>query len=404
MTDEVELREKAKIIAEATGRSEEKVLEDLLDDGIVNLSNEQRKDKDLVQQLKEAAELITTVQSISQEVSENTVLNGGDNKTEVKVETTLEGDVVDRAIDSLQRKADNIKKLALTLVPIFLLITGGSMEAFGIIDIMGSDDVDDSGYETVWGCTVADADNYNPDATDDDGSCWWGNGGGGDECYDDWVWKNEAIFDHDHNGQGFNNDLRIQVDFIDLNQCNYNMNNGYFDIMVGDYQRIIEQDFSNQFTINEHYIDLPEGDYFVQIDYYTYDGSHWNGPEAWVYMESEPNCDLDLIHKDAELYLIGGNKLEVAMIIQSNNECEGDIDFMFSLYHNNSYQSTVDYGVLDAQSIEGSGEYRFTLSHDSWDNLGDGEWFLETRFRPNDTGQEICCIDTNKVEVKVESN
>src|SRR5210317_1515323 len=112
MADDEELRNKAKIIAEATGRTEEKVLEDLLDDGIVNLSNEERKDKDLVQQLKEAAELITTVQSISQEVSENTVLNGGENKTEVKVETTLEGDVVDRAIDSLQRKADNIKKLA----------------------------------------------------------------------------------------------------------------------------------------------------------------------------------------------------------------------------------------------------------------------------------------------------
>ena len=184
MADDEELRNKAKIIAEATGRTEEKVLEDLLDDGIVNLSNEERKDKDLVQQLKEAAELITTVQSISQEVSENTVLNGGENKTEVKVETTLDGDVVDRAIDSLQRKADNIKKLALTLVPIFLLITGGSMEAFGVIDIMGSDD---SESETVWGCTVADADNYNPDATDDDGSCWWDNGGGGDECYDDWA-------------------------------------------------------------------------------------------------------------------------------------------------------------------------------------------------------------------------
>jgi len=37
MTDDVitdELREKAKVIAEATGRSEEKIIEDLLDDGV----------------------------------------------------------------------------------------------------------------------------------------------------------------------------------------------------------------------------------------------------------------------------------------------------------------------------------------------------------------------------------
>ena len=144
-----ELLEKAEVIAEATGRSIEAIIEDLLDDGIVNLSNED-KQTDLVAQLKEAAELITTVQSISQEVSENTVLNGGENKTDVVVETTLEGDVVDRAIESLQLKADNIKKLVITLAPIFLLLTGGSMEAFGIIDLWESES--DSDYDYYDGC------------------------------------------------------------------------------------------------------------------------------------------------------------------------------------------------------------------------------------------------------------
>ena len=117
-----ELAEKAKIVAEATGRDEADVLADLLDDGIVNMSNEDEKSKDLVTQLKEAAELITTVQSINKEVSENKVLNGGENSTEVKVETTLEGDIVDRAIESIQRKSENIKKLVITLTPLFLLV------------------------------------------------------------------------------------------------------------------------------------------------------------------------------------------------------------------------------------------------------------------------------------------
>ena len=66
--EQAELEEKAQIIAEATGRTKEAVLEDLLDDGIVNLSNEEKKDASLVEQLKEAAELIATVQNINKQV------------------------------------------------------------------------------------------------------------------------------------------------------------------------------------------------------------------------------------------------------------------------------------------------------------------------------------------------
>ena len=402
-----ELVRKAKLLAEATGRSFEDVLEDLLDDGELNNSNTAKAD--LVTQLKEAAELITTVQSINKQVTENTVLNGGDNKTEVKVETTLEGDIVDRAIESAQRKADNIKKLILTLTPVFLLLTGGSMEAFGVINMFGSDDSDDDYdpdyYVEYGGCMNPDAKNYDEWASWEDGSCEFddsGGGGGPPDCEPNWWWQNEAIFDHDHNGQGFNNDLRVQVDFRDLNQCGEHMNNGYFEIMVGEEDRILEYNFHDEFTINEHYLNLPAGDYYVTVKYYTYDGSMWSGPETWVTMESEPTCVTDLIHKEAELYLIGGNELEVAMIIQSNNDCESEVDFMFSLYHNDTYQSTVEYGVLPLFTVSGTGEYRITMAHSDWKNLGEGLWNLETRFYTESDG-EVCCIMTNKVEVKSDS-
>jgi len=399
MSGDEEVVKKARLLAEATGRSFEDVLQDLLDDGELNESNKQKAD--LVSQLKEAAELITTVQSISQEVSKNSVLNGGENKTEVKVESTLEGDIVDRAIASAQRKADNIKKLMATIIPLMLLITGGSMEAFGVIDVFGSEEDYDPYYDEYGGCLASDAENYDPGASWDDGSCYWDNNGGegNGDCEPDWWWKDEAIFDHDHNGQGFNNDLRVQVTFRDLNQCNIHMNNGYFEIMVGDDSRVLEYNFHDEFNINEHYLDLPAGDYHVTVDYYTYDGSMWNGPEAWVTMESEPTCAMDLIHKEAELYLINGNELEVAMIIQSNNDCEGEVDFMFSLYHNNTYQSTVEYGVLPVFTVSGTGEYRITMAHSDWKNLGEGLWNLETRFHTESDG-EICCIMTNKVEIK----
>jgi len=327
------------------------------------------------------------------------------------VETTLEGDIVDRAIESAQRKADNIKKLILTLTPVFLLLTGGSMEAFGVINMFGSDDSDDDYdpdyYVEYGGCLNPDALNYDPEADYEDGSCEFddsGGGGGPPDCEPDWWWQDEVLQDFDGNGEGFNNEIRVEVKFKDLNQCNIHMDNGYFEIWIGDYDsQTIEVNFHDEYQLNEIFWDLPAGDYYVTVDYYTYDGSMWNGPEAWVTMESEPTCVTDLIHKDAELYLIGGNELEVAMIIQSNNDCESEVDFMFSLYHNDTYQSTVEYGVLPLFTISGTGEYRITFSHSDWKNLGEGLWNLETRFYTESDG-EVCCIMTNKVEVKVDSN
>ena len=256
-----ELREKAKVLAEATGRSEEDILEDLMDDGVLNQSNQSKSGKDLVEQLKEAAELITTVQSISKEVEGNSVLNGGDNKTEVVVETTLDGDIVDRAIASVERKAEKIRKIVVIIAPVLLLLTGG----VGLDYFMGEDDGGDSSwdddYYEVWGCTAPDAMNFNPDATDDDGSCYW--------------------------------DLQIQMTFNDWNKCNRHME-GQFIVEIWDETRgfmwdqyQIDNKFHDQYTIDDHHYDLEAGDYVVSVEYH-FDDSHWTGPSTLVTMEGEP--------------------------------------------------------------------------------------------------------------------
>lgn len=286
-----ELKEKAKIIAEATGRTEGDVLADLLDDGIVNLSNESPKES-LVDQLKEAAELISTVQNINKEVSENTVLNGGDNSTEIKVETTLEGDVVDRAIEAVQRKADNLKKLIITLAPVFILLTGGGMEAFGIIDIFGNDgeDYDDDYYE-IWGCTAPDAENYMPDANIDDGSCWWddnhGGGGGPPHQPCDWEWQDNSYTD-DNNPDS----LFIGASFSSF-QCPHEMNGDFRMILFKDGEFYDEElDINMKFYENQdlghEFSDLQEGDYTLKFRFDTYDGSNWNwdSPRNY-YIESQ---------------------------------------------------------------------------------------------------------------------
>ena len=130
------IEERAKKLSELTGREYEDVLTDLLDDGKLNNSHIDDEPTDLVEQLKGAAELIATVQNISKDIQDNSVLNGGDNETVVEVKTTLEGDIVDRAIESVQRKAENIRKIVLIIAPIMLLLTGG----VGLDYFMGDDD------------------------------------------------------------------------------------------------------------------------------------------------------------------------------------------------------------------------------------------------------------------------
>lgn len=172
---EDELVARAKVLAEATGRDFEDVIADLADDGLLNNSNKE-SDADLITQLKEAAELMSAVQEINKEVAENTVLNGGDNKTEVSVDTTLEGDIVDRAIASVNRKVVELKKIALIIAPVFLLVSGGSLEALGVINMFGADEGEDDEWDEpiyieYWGCTDWEAMNFDEYANMDDGSC-----------------------------------------------------------------------------------------------------------------------------------------------------------------------------------------------------------------------------------------
>ena len=56
------------------------------------------------------------------------------------------------------------------------------------------------------GCTDPGAENYDPSATQDDGSCYFE-----PPCDSNWEWENVVIRSADINGEGFNNDLEIKV-------------------------------------------------------------------------------------------------------------------------------------------------------------------------------------------------
>ena len=119
-------------LSELTGRSKADVIADLLDDGQLNQSagTDMKPDKDF--------------------------------------------------LDLAQEKAEKLKTLLITIAPIIALLSGFGLEAIGVLDVTdwGEDSVwegdpnDPHQYEQeYWGCMAWDAENYDPMANRDDGSC-----------------------------------------------------------------------------------------------------------------------------------------------------------------------------------------------------------------------------------------
>jgi len=344
-----ELAEKAKIVAEATGREETDVLADLLDDGVVNMSNENNR-KDLVTQLKEAAELITTVQAINKDVSENTVLNGGDNKTEVQIETTLEGDIVDRAIQSIQRKSENIKKLLITMTPLFLLITGGGLEALGVIDVMDGEE-GDIYYD--------------------------------EPCFPSWGYDEYGYLD--------DNNLEVRYTFQDYNNCGIEHFGGHFIITLfesGDEKEqvfIHNIDFIDYISIEHTFEDLEGGDYHYRVEFHVVeceDGSCEHGDEYFLptsndyYIEAVESCDAYFINEQAYLLEDDTEKdavrisADVALVEGAKNCDSEQFEISWRLYQENAIK--YEHNTYEAGSISDSDGADYVVH--TWDNVGVGSY------------------------------
>ena len=92
-----------------------------------------------------------------------------------------------KRIFSIKPKSkEKLKTLLTTLIPIFALLMGIGAEGLGVLDLTdwGSESIweDDESYPMKGGCLDSTANNYDPAADYDDGSCFWdgnGNGGGG---------------------------------------------------------------------------------------------------------------------------------------------------------------------------------------------------------------------------------
>jgi hypothetical protein len=88
------------------------------------------------------------------------------------------------------------------------------------------------------------------------------------------------------------------------------------------------------------------------------------------------------------------------MVIANSNTCDTEIELMISFYYENGYQFSLENDDFPTYWITGS-ETILNIRHDSFNNLGDGNYSLETRFIPIGQGEE-CCIMTDSVWVDTE--
>ena len=142
--DLTQLAEKATTIAEATGREEEDVLADLLDDGIANMS--------------------------------------------------AGSDITDKDfLDIAQEQAEKFKRLLITLIPIFALLISIGAEGIGVVNITswGEESMWEENPDN-WGCMDDTALNYDEDATHDgpeDESCEYEEE---ESCVPSWLYEDES--------------------------------------------------------------------------------------------------------------------------------------------------------------------------------------------------------------------
>ena len=264
------LAEKAQVIAEATGRCEEDVLADLLDDGKANLSaGQDAKEKDF--------------------------------------------------LDIATEQAEKLKTFLTTMVPIIVLLGAVGAEGIGLLDLTdwGGDSIFDDDSAILWGCMDDTANNYNGEATKDDESCEY-DPEPIEGCTDDTATNyndNATVEDdsceypsprceitlYDILLETNNSSAYIQYDL----DCGSDDNAEGFNVSVQFWNTIANTTDTVNYSIGFHYIQGDAGDvqelYLHNITSNTYDFK-------WIAIwEDEDGNNQDLYETWSDIYMAGEN-------------------------------------------------------------------------------------------------
>ena len=225
--------ENAEEIARLTNRSKSDVIADLLDDGKLNNSNA---------------------------IKENT-----------------------SAIDRATQMANKTHKLLTALIPILILLSTSGLELTGIIDLTPvGDEEDEEGNEyddMIWGCTNDAAENYDPEANVDDGSCI-----PYEEDCEPFYYDNYTVYVNNQTEIQFNYDVdincdeeqEVEVQFLvyKTNSTNGDMPENYsidiWDVYNGDvgYRNITLGNFTTGYYDVYSYLINDDGEMITELIWY----------------------------------------------------------------------------------------------------------------------------------------
>ena len=261
------LVEKATVIADATGRCEEDVLADLLDDGIANL-------------------------------------------------TAGEDAVAKPFLDKATEQAEKFKKLLTAIIPILVLIGAIGAEGMGLLDLTdwGEESIFSPNGEDYGACYNPDAENYDPFASWDDGSCQF-------------IQVCEPAWDFDDYSTQDGDSIFLRYTFFDEKECDTELE-GHFTVILHRNDSVyrdasINVQFTDEIDIEYIFDDLEEGEYYWNLEFHTVeceDGTCEHGDEF-----TSPHKPIFIIEAEVVLGCIdetANNYNEAAT--QDDGSCEYD--------------------------------------------------------------------------------
>jgi hypothetical protein len=261
------LVEKATVIADATGRCEEDVLADLLDDGIANL-------------------------------------------------TAGKDAVAKPFLDKATEQAEKFKKLLTAIIPILVLIGAIGAEGMGLLDLTdwGEESIFSPNGEDYGACLNPDAENYDPFASWDDGSCQF-------------IQVCEPAWDFDDYSTQDGDSIFLRYTFFDEKECDTELE-GHFNIVLlrndsAHRDASINVQFTDEIDIEYIFDDLEEGEYYWNLEFHTVeceDGTCEHGDEF-----TSPHKPIFIIEAEVVLGCIdetANNYNEAAT--QDDGSCEYD--------------------------------------------------------------------------------
>lgn len=300
-------------------------------------------------------------------------------------DTEVKRDILDIA----QEKAEKFKTLLTTLIPVLALLLGVGAEGLGVLDVTGwgSDSMWDGesndSNNIYWGCTNYDAANYDPMATDDDGSCYWDNNN--PTCNPSWGYDEYGYVDE--------NNLEVRFTFQDYNNCGIEHYGGHFIITLFESGSEAEQvflhniDFTDSISIELVFRDLEGGTYSYRVEFHVVeceDGSCEHGSEYYMpankqftIEDLEPQgCDAYLINVQSYLLEEDSEKDAVRIsadvdLVDEEDNCDSEqFQITWRLYQDNQvkyeHQTFEDGIVTDPDGAD----YTFH----TWDNVEAGTY------------------------------